>query len=155
VIQAEGNAFDCLFSLLDSSLQYKLRGTLLPVQRFIKWLILFKIWKTYNKCRRLPLIHQFIIQKYNKLRQCRETSLLLTTYETISHILLSRFSSHVDETAVDLQCVFQHSRPTIDHVFRLYQTLEKNGTKMGQYIGYQSLLFTCEWGLVFSCCQPA
>jgi hypothetical protein len=36
VIHAEGNTFDFLFSLLDSSLQYKLRRCRLLVQRFIK-----------------------------------------------------------------------------------------------------------------------
>jgi len=36
-----------------------------------------------------------------------------------------------------------------DKVFCLCQTLEKNGNKMGQHISYQSLLFTCEWGLVW------
>lgn len=150
VIQAEGNIFDFLFSLIGStSLQYQLRGNLLPVQWFIKWLILFKIRKDYLKCCRLLVIYQFIIQKWNKLRQCWETSLLLTTYKNFSHIILSRFSSCVDETAADRQCGFRRSRPTIDHVFCLFHTLEKNRNKMGQSMSYQSLLFTCDWGLVW------
>lgn len=150
MIQAEGNTFDFLFSLLESSVQYKLRGILLPVQRFIKSLVLFNIRKNYLKSCRFLLIYEFIIHK--KETNCvkrRDTSLLLTTYKTISKILPSQFSSHVDETAADRQCGFRSSRPTIDHVFCHCQTLEKNGNKMGQYISYQSLLFNCEWGLVW------
>ena len=55
----------------------------------------------------------------------RGISLLLTTYTVLSNILLSRFTPYVEEIIGDHQCGFQWNRSTTDHIFCIYQMLEK------------------------------
>ena len=55
----------------------------------------------------------------------RGISLLLTTYTVLSNILLSRFIPYVEEIIGDRQCGFQCNRSTTDHIFCIYQILEK------------------------------
>jgi hypothetical protein len=59
-------------------------------------------------------------------------SLLPTSYNILSNILLSRLIPYADEIIGDHQCGFQHNRSTIDQIFYIRQILEKkweyNGT---------------------------
>jgi hypothetical protein len=47
----------------------------------------------------------------------RGISLLSTSYNILSNILLSRLSPYRDEIIVDHQCLSRRDRPTTDHVF--------------------------------------
>jgi hypothetical protein len=60
----------------------------------------------------------------------RGISLLPTTYNILSNILLSSLTPYVDEIIGDNQCVFCLTSSSTD------QMLEKNGSAMGQYISY-------------------
>jgi hypothetical protein len=52
-------------------------------------------------------------------------SLLLTSHNILSNILISRLSSYIDEVIGDLQCGFRHNRSTTDQIFYIRQILEK------------------------------
>jgi len=55
----------------------------------------------------------------------RGISLLPTTYNILSNILLSRLTPYAEEITADHQCGFQCSRSATDHVFCIHQILEK------------------------------
>jgi hypothetical protein len=55
----------------------------------------------------------------------RGISLLSTSCEILSNILLSRLSSYVDEIIGDHQCGFRRNRSTTDQIFFIRQILEK------------------------------
>jgi len=55
----------------------------------------------------------------------RGISLLPTTYEILSNILLPRLTPYAEEIIGDYQCGFQHNRSTADHMFCICQILEK------------------------------
>ena len=60
----------------------------------------------------------------------RSISLLSTTYNILSNILLSRLTQYAEKTIGDHQCGFRHNRLTTDHIFCVHQILEKKmGTK--------------------------
>jgi hypothetical protein len=63
-------------------------------------------------------------------------SLLSTAYKILSNILLARTTPYVNEVTGDYQCGFRRNRPTIDKIFYIRQTLEKNGSIMGRCISY-------------------
>ena len=54
----------------------------------------------------------------------RGISLLPTTYNILSNILLSRLIPYAEEVIGD-RCGFQHNRSTTDHIFCIRQILEK------------------------------
>ena len=56
---------------------------------------------------------------------CRNISLLPTTYKSLSNILLSRLIPYEEEVIGDHQCGFRHNRSTTDHIFCIRQILEK------------------------------
>jgi hypothetical protein len=66
----------------------------------------------------------------------RGISLLSTSYKILPNILLSRLGPYTDEIIGDHQCGFRLNRSTTDQIFCIRQTLEKNGSTMGQYISY-------------------
>jgi hypothetical protein len=51
---------------------------------------------------------------------------MLTSYTILFNILLSRLRPYIDEIIADHRCGFRRNRPTIDQVFCIHQTLEKN-----------------------------
>jgi len=55
----------------------------------------------------------------------RGISLLRTTYKILSNILLSRLIPYTEEVNGDHQCGFRHNRSTPDHIFCIWQILEK------------------------------
>jgi len=55
---------------------------------------------------------------------CRGIS-LLTTYNILSNILVSRLTTYVDDIIGDHQCGFQHNRSTTNQIFCICQILEK------------------------------
>jgi hypothetical protein len=55
----------------------------------------------------------------------RDTSLLSTTYKTLSNILLSRLTRYAEEIIGYHQCGFRRNRSTTDHIFCIRQILEK------------------------------
>ena len=55
----------------------------------------------------------------------RGMSLLQTTYEILSNILLSRLTPYAEEVIGDHQCGFRRNRSTTDHIICIRQTLEK------------------------------
>jgi hypothetical protein len=56
---------------------------------------------------------------------CCGISLLSTSYNILSNILLSRLSPYIDETIGDYQYGFRHNRSTTDQIFCICQILEK------------------------------
>jgi hypothetical protein len=58
--------------------------------------------------------------------------MLPTTQKTLSNIIVSRLTSHVDEIIGELQCGFRRNRLTTDQIYCIRQTLQKrlecNGT---------------------------
>ena len=52
-------------------------------------------------------------------------SLLPTTYNVLSNILLSRLIQYAEEVIADHQCGFRRNRSTTDHIFCICQILEK------------------------------
>jgi hypothetical protein len=52
-------------------------------------------------------------------------SLLSTSYNILSNILLSRLSPYIDEIIGDHQCGFQCNRSTTDQIFSIRQILER------------------------------
>jgi hypothetical protein len=64
----------------------------------------------------------------------RGISLLSTSYKILSNILLSRLSPYIDDIIGDHQCRFRRNRSSTDQIFWIRQILEKNGSKMRQYI---------------------
>jgi hypothetical protein len=66
----------------------------------------------------------------------RGISVLSTTYNILSNILLSRLSPYADEITKDHQCEFQHNRPTTDSILHSSDTGEKNGRTMRQCKSY-------------------
>ena len=59
-------------------------------------------------------------------------SLLPTTYNILSNILLSRLIPYAKEIIGDHQCGFRRNRPTFYHIFRIRQILEKKNEKVHQ-----------------------
>jgi hypothetical protein len=68
-----------------------------------------------------------IYKKGNRTDCCnyRGISLLSASYKTLSNILLSRLTPHVDEIIGDHQCGFRRNRSTTDQIFCIRQILEK------------------------------
>jgi sorting nexin-29 len=66
----------------------------------------------------------------------RGKSLLSTSYNILSNILLSRLIPYADEITGDHQCGFRCNRSTTDQMFYIRQILEKMGSIMAQYISY-------------------
>jgi hypothetical protein len=66
----------------------------------------------------------------------RGTSLLSTSYNILSNILLSRLSPYVDEIIGNHQCGFRRNRSTTDQIFCIRQILGKSGSTVRQYISY-------------------
>jgi len=56
----------------------------------------------------------------------RGISLLPTTYEVLSNILLSRLIPYAEEVIGGHQCGFRRNRSNTDHIFCIRQILEKN-----------------------------
>jgi hypothetical protein len=54
----------------------------------------------------------------------RGTSLLSTTYNILSNILLSRLTPYAEEIIGDHLCGFQRNRSTTDHIFCIRQIFE-------------------------------
>jgi hypothetical protein len=52
-------------------------------------------------------------------------SLLSTSYEILSNILLSRLSPYMDEIIRDLECEFPRNRSTTDQIFCIRHILEE------------------------------
>ena len=46
-------------------------------------------------------------------------------YKILSHTLLSRLTPYVEEITGDLQCGFRRCKSTTDHIFCIYQILQK------------------------------
>jgi hypothetical protein len=55
----------------------------------------------------------------------RGISLLSTTYEILSNILLSRLTPYAEEIIWEHQCGFRRNRSTTDHIFCISQIVEK------------------------------
>jgi len=55
----------------------------------------------------------------------RGISFLPTTYKILSNILLSRLIQYAEEVTGDHQCGFRRNRSTTDHIFCIWQILEK------------------------------
>jgi hypothetical protein len=95
----------------------------------------------------LSAIHKLINSIYNKeelLDQCKKSiivpihkkgdktdcdnyrgiSLLSTSYNILSDILLSKLSPYIDEIIGNHQCGFQRKRSTTDQIFCIHQILE-------------------------------
>jgi hypothetical protein len=67
----------------------------------------------------------------------RGISLMSTTYEVLSNILLSRLTPYAEEIIWDYQCGFRRNRSTTDHIFCIRQILDKkNGNIMRRCINY-------------------
>jgi hypothetical protein len=66
----------------------------------------------------------------------RSTSLLSTTYNILSNVLLSRLTPYVEEIIGDHHCGFRHNKSIliIHTAFVIY--LRKNGNTMEQCISY-------------------
>jgi hypothetical protein len=52
-------------------------------------------------------------------------SVLSTTYKILSNILLARLTLYVSEIIVDHHCGFCHNKSTTDHIFYIWQILDK------------------------------
>jgi hypothetical protein len=52
-------------------------------------------------------------------------SFLPNSYKILSNILLSMLTPYADKINVDLQCGFRRNRSTTDHLFYIWQILEK------------------------------
>jgi hypothetical protein len=61
-------------------------------------------------------------------------SLLLTSYKILFNILLLKLSQYIDEIIRYHQCGFRSNRSVADHIFCIYQILDKNGSIMRQYM---------------------
>ena len=66
----------------------------------------------------------------------RGITLLPTTHNVWSNILLSGLIQYAEEVIVDHQCGFRRNRSTTDHIFCIRQILEKNGNTMKQCISF-------------------
>jgi len=55
----------------------------------------------------------------------RGISLLSTSYEILSNILLSRMAPYANEIIGEYQCGFRKNSSTVDHVFSIQHILEK------------------------------
>jgi hypothetical protein len=66
----------------------------------------------------------------------RGISLLSTSYNMLSNILLSLLSPYIDEIIGDHQCGFRRNRSTTDQIFWIRQILEKSGSTVRQHISY-------------------
>jgi hypothetical protein len=71
-------------------------------------------------------------------------SLLSTSYNILSNILVSKLTPYADEITGDHQCRFQHNRSTTDQILLIWQQLEKkwmyNGTVHQLFIDFKESL---------------
>jgi hypothetical protein len=68
------------------------------------------------------------VHKKGDKRDCsnyRGISLLSTTCNVLSSILLSRLTPYAEEIIGDHQCGFRHNRSTTEHIFSIRPTLEQ------------------------------
>jgi len=65
---------------------------------------------------------------------CRDISILTTTYRNLCNILLSMLIPYAKENIGDHQCGFRRNRSIIDTIFCIRHILEKNGNTMNQFI---------------------
>jgi hypothetical protein len=80
------------------------------------------------------IIH--IYKKGNKTdcKNYRGISLLHTTYNILSNILLSRLNPYAEIFTGDHECGFDLNSSSVEHVFCIHQILEKNGNTIKQCI---------------------
>jgi hypothetical protein len=81
----------------------------------------------------------FIVPIYKKgdktdCNNYKGISLLPTTYQMLSNIMLSKLIPYAEEIMEDHQCGFRSNRANTDHIFCIRQILEKNGNTMRQCI---------------------
>jgi hypothetical protein len=92
--------------------------------RFIKSLILFAIIENcLSSGKSIAPIY-----KNGDKTDCnnnRGMSLLSTSYDILSNILLSMLRPYIDEIIGDRQCVFRRNRSITDHIFCIRHILEK------------------------------
>jgi hypothetical protein len=78
------------------------------------------------------------------LSNYRGTSLLWTSYEVLSNILLSRLILYADEIIGDYQCGSRRNRSTTDQIVYIRQILEKryqyNGTVHHLFIYFKKAI---------------
>jgi hypothetical protein len=70
-------------------------------------------------------LYQFTRMVTKLTSNYRGISLLSTSYNILSNILLSRLGSYVDEIIGAHQCGFQLNKSTTDQIFCICQILEK------------------------------
>ena len=66
----------------------------------------------------------------------RGISLLLTSYQILSNIILGRLTPYVDEIIGDHQCVLDVTDRQLSKYFVFDRYWRKNGSIVGQYINY-------------------
>jgi hypothetical protein len=67
-------------------------------------------------------------------------SLLPTTCKIVFSIFLTVFIPYVEEITGEDQCGVRRHTSNADQIFSIRQTLEKNGSIMGQHISYLQIL---------------
>jgi len=72
------------------------------------------------------IVHIYIKDDKSDSSNYRGTSLLPTTYNILSNILVSTLTPDVDEITGDYQCGFRRNKSTMDQVFCIRHILEKN-----------------------------
>jgi hypothetical protein len=88
-------------------------------------LILFRIRKNCLISGRSLLMYQFTKRVITLTNNYRVISLLSTSYNMLSNILLSRLGPYIDEIIGDHQCGFRRNRSTTYQIFCIRQILEK------------------------------
>ena len=68
-----------------------------------------------------------VYKKVDKTNCCnyRSISLLPSTYKILSNIMLSKLIPYAEKIIGDHQCGFRSNRSTTDHIFCIFQILEK------------------------------
>jgi hypothetical protein len=66
-----------------------------------------------------------IYKKSDKTDHSNNQGKSLTTYKTLSNILLSRLTPYVDKITGVHQCGFQYTQSTTDLIFCIFQILQK------------------------------
>jgi hypothetical protein len=97
------------------------------VLRSINLLIVFGIRKNCLRTGRSPSMYLLIrrLIKQTLVRNYRGTSILSIMYKLLSNIVFSRLTPYAAEITGDHQCGFRCNRSTTDHIFCVYQILEK------------------------------
>jgi hypothetical protein len=126
------------------------------ILRYTDLFVVFGIGRNCHSSGKNLLLYQFIKRVIRLINNYRGIFLLSTAYKILSSILLARLTPYVNEIIGYHQHCFRHNRSTMDHIFYIWQIIEKKWEYNGMvhqffidfkkdYDSIKNKFFTISW----------